>query len=90
MQESTLMVTEAIVAPFYAPIGDKYGRRPVILTLVVFWGFFAIGFGLVKSLFLAIVLRGCRMSHLTSFTRCFVRWQKLTGDQLGCWLVLVF
>lgn len=59
------MVTEAIVAPLYAPIGDRFGRRPVILTLVVFWGFFAIGFGLVKSLFLAIVLRGCRKFHFS-------------------------
>lgn len=56
------MVTEAIVAPLYAPLGDKFGRRPVILTLVGFWGFFAICFGLVKSLMLAIVFRGCRES----------------------------
>lgn len=56
------MVTEAILAPLYAPIGDKFGRRPVILILVVFWGVFAIGFGLVKSLMLAIIVRGCRES----------------------------
>jgi MFS family permease len=54
------MVTEAVVAPFYAPIGDKYGRRPVILLLTAFWGIFAMAFGLSKSVLVAVFLRGCR------------------------------
>lgn len=54
------MVTEAVLAPVYAPMGDKFGRRPVILTLLVFWGLFAMGFGMVKSVLIAVVLRGCR------------------------------
>lgn len=60
------MATEAILAPAYAPLGDRFGRRPVILTLVVFWGLFAVGFGLVKSVLLAVVVRGCR-KHVNLF-----------------------
>jgi MFS family permease len=56
------MATEAIVAPLYAPIGDKYGRRPVILLLTAFWGIFAMGFGLSRSVIVAVMLRGCRES----------------------------
>jgi len=54
------MATEAVIAPFYAPIGDKYGRRPVVLVLIAFWGIFAMGFGLSGSVITAVVMRGCR------------------------------
>jgi MFS family permease len=53
------MATEAVIAPFYAPIGDKYGRRPVVLVLIAFWGVFAMGFGLSGSVITAVVMRGC-------------------------------
>jgi MFS family permease len=59
------MATEAILAPFYAPIGDKYGRRPVILLLTALWGVLAMGFGLSTSVLVAVLLRGCRRSLCT-------------------------
>jgi len=54
------MATEAIVAPLYAPIGDRFGRRPVVLVLIAFWGLFAMGFGLSGSVIIAVLMRGCR------------------------------
>ena len=59
------MVTEAIIAPMYAPLADRVGRRPVMLTLTALWGVFAVGFGLVQSVWAAIVMRGCRECVLT-------------------------
>ena len=43
------MVTEAIMGPLYAPLSGRLGRRPVVLVLQCMWGVFAIGFGLVQS-----------------------------------------
>lgn len=54
------MVTEALVAPLYAPLADRLGRRPVVLVLTMFWGIFAVGFGLVQTVWGAIIMRGCR------------------------------
>jgi MFS family permease len=56
------MVTEAIMAPLYAPIGDRFGRRPVVLILTACWGFFAMGFGTAQSVLVAVALRGARES----------------------------
>jgi MFS family permease len=66
------MATEAVIAPFYAPIGDKYGRRPVVLVLIAFWGVFAMGFGLSRSVITAVFMRGCRESIIV----------QLAGDML--------
>jgi len=73
------MATEAVIAPFYAPIGDKYGRRPVVLVLIAFWGVFAMGFGLSGSVITAVVMRGCRESIES-------RYGPSTDSQLGCLL----
>lgn len=54
------MVTEAIAAPLYAPLADRIGRRPIVLTLTAIWAIFAIGFGLVQSVWAAVFMRGCR------------------------------
>jgi len=73
------MATEAVIAPFYAPIGDKYGRRPVVLVLIAFWGIFAMGFGLSGSVITAVVMRGCReWIHRDN--------GQMTDFQLGCLL----
>lgn len=58
--ESTLMVTEALAAPFYAPIADRIGRRPVFIPLVFLWGVFAIAFGFVRTPWGVVMLRACR------------------------------
>lgn len=73
------MATEAVIAPFYAPIGDKYGRRPVVLVLIAFWGVFAMGFGLSGSVITAVVMRGCRESVKSTCNQN-------TDSQLGCLL----
>jgi MFS family permease len=73
------MATEAVIAPFYAPIGDKYGRRPVVLVLIAFWGVFAMGFGLSGSVITAVVMRGCRESYYLGIVRS-------TDAQSGCLL----
>jgi MFS family permease len=78
-KESSFMATEAVIAPFYAPIGDKYGRRPVVLVLIAFWGMFAMGFGLSGSVITAVVMRGCRESLVSRYI-----W--MTDAQLGCLL----
>lgn len=72
------MATEAISAPFYAPIGDRYGRRPVVLILIAFWGLFAMGFGLSTSVITAVLMRGCRTSTILS-SGC-------ADGQSVCWL----
>lgn len=73
------MATEAVIAPFYAPIGDKYGRRPVVLVLIAFWGIFAMGFGLSGSVITAVVMRGCR-----ELIHTIIR--SITDFQLDCLL----
>jgi MFS family permease len=74
------MATEAVIAPFYAPIGDKYGRRPVVLVLIAFWGIFAMGFGLSGSVITAVVMRGCR--ELISSRHCS---NQLIPSWAACW-----
>lgn len=54
------MVTETFVAPLYGPISDRYGRRSIFLTAVLFFGVFAIGFGFASSVWMVIMLRACR------------------------------
>jgi len=74
------MATEAVIAPFYAPIGDKYGRRPVVLVLIAFWGVFAMGFGLSGSVITAVVMRGCCESLYTApCPRTDSQWDCLLG-----------
>ncbi|RSH81462.1 hypothetical protein EHS25_006819 [Saitozyma podzolica] len=58
MAESALMVCEAFTAPLYAPLADRLGRRPVLLVCLLFWGVFAVCFGLVQSVWATIVMRG--------------------------------
>ncbi|GFZ52020.1 hypothetical protein JCM24511_09792 [Saitozyma sp. JCM 24511] len=58
MAESALMVCEALTAPLYAPLADRLGRRPVLLVCLLFWGLFAVCFGLVQSVWATIVMRG--------------------------------
>lgn len=43
------MVTEALAAPLYAPLADRFGRRPVFIPLVFMWGVFALAFGFASS-----------------------------------------
>lgn len=75
------MVTEAFSAPLYAPLADRVGRRPVILVLIVIWGILAMGFGLVKTVWAAVLLRGgCRwMNGATNLTDGF------SGITCGMW-----
>lgn len=60
------MCCEAITAPIYAPLADRLGRRPVFLGCLFFWGIFAVCFGFVQSVGMAIVMRGCCESPLLS------------------------
>jgi len=54
------MVAEAVSAPFYAPLSDKLGRRPVILVLLVLWAVGGVGFGLCQSVWSAVAMRAYR------------------------------
>lgn len=62
------MVTEALAAPFYAPLADKFGRRPVFIPLVFLWGIFSFAFGFVGTPWGVVFLRACRESLLRSNT----------------------
>ncbi|TXT16068.1 hypothetical protein VHUM_00571 [Vanrija humicola] len=55
--ESALMVTEAVTAPMYAPLADRYGRRAVFVPLVALWAVLALAFGFVKSAVSAVGVR---------------------------------
>ncbi|WWC66835.1 uncharacterized protein I206_100742 [Kwoniella pini CBS 10737] len=55
--ESMMMATEAMSAPFYGPIADRYGRRPVLILLNAMWGVFGIAFGFSKTVLTIILLR---------------------------------
>jgi len=77
------MATEAIVAPLYAPIGDRFGRRPVILILTACWGLFAMGFGTAKSVLVAVVLRGARECQHSMNIRSRLILSGSTGGR-GC------
>lgn len=54
------MVAEALTAPFFGPLADRYGRRPVFLACVGLWGLGAIAFGLVRSVWTVILTRAFR------------------------------
>lgn len=47
-----------MTAPLFAPLADKYGRRPVFLTCVFMWGVGAVSYGLVSTVLGAVVGRG--------------------------------
>lgn len=51
------MVTEAISAPIYAPLADRYGRRPVFILLVFLWGVFALAFGYASGPWEVVLFR---------------------------------
>lgn len=53
------MITEAVTAPMYAPLADRYGRRAVFVPLVALWAVFALAFGFVRSALSAVLLRAC-------------------------------
>ncbi|KAL1413255.1 DNA ligase (ATP) [Vanrija albida] len=55
--ESALMVTEAITAPMYAPLADRYGRRAVFIPLVALWGVFSLAFGFASNAVTAVLMR---------------------------------
>jgi MFS family permease len=55
--ESILMVTESLAAPMYAPLADRYGRRTVLIPILVMWGVSALSFGFVWSPGSAVFLR---------------------------------
>ncbi|KAK8845553.1 hypothetical protein IAR55_006268 [Kwoniella newhampshirensis] len=57
--ESAMMVTESIMAPFYAPLADRFGRRPVLIILILLWGVFGVAFGFSKTVWTVIMLRAC-------------------------------
>jgi MFS family permease len=59
------MITEAMTAPLYAPLADRYGRRPVFMTCVFLWGVGAISFGFVGTVIGTVVGRGFCKSLLT-------------------------
>jgi len=64
------MITEAITAPLYAPLADSHGRRPVFLICVFMWGFGAVAFGLVNSVWAAVMMRGfCEFPYLSQRER---------------------
>ncbi|WVF66037.1 hypothetical protein IAT40_000775 [Kwoniella sp. CBS 6097] len=56
--ESVMMGAEAISAPFYGPLADRFGRRPILIILELLWGLFGTLFGLSTSVWMAIMLRG--------------------------------
>ncbi|WVQ80872.1 hypothetical protein IAT38_002979 [Cryptococcus sp. DSM 104549] len=57
--ESVMMVTESVSAPLYAPLANRFGRRPVLIVLEVMWGLFGMAFGLSKTVSAVIMARGC-------------------------------
>lgn len=61
MQESALQLTEAVSAPFYAVLGDKVGRRPVIIVLIFIFGLSGMAYGFVTSVWMAILGRAACM-----------------------------
>lgn len=54
------MLTEAMTAPLFAPLADRYGRRPMFLICVFFWGIGAGLFGFVGNVYLTVLARGFR------------------------------
>lgn len=54
------MIAEVITAPLFGPLGDRYGRRPVFLICVCFWGVGSVAFGLTQRLWTVILTRGFR------------------------------
>ncbi|OXG20565.1 hypothetical protein C366_02100 [Cryptococcus neoformans Tu401-1] len=57
--ESVMMVTESLSAPIYAPLADRFGRRPVLIVLEIMWGVFGVAFGFSSTVWVVIILRGC-------------------------------
>ena len=54
------MAAEAVTAPLWGPAGDRYGRRPIIIVLEFFFGFFGVAMGFAENIYLIVMLRGCR------------------------------
>lgn len=51
------MLSEATTAPFYAVLGDRVGRRPVIIVLIFLFGLLGMAYGFVTSVWMAILGR---------------------------------
>ncbi|ODN96307.1 hypothetical protein I350_08329 [Cryptococcus amylolentus CBS 6273] len=57
--ESAMMATESVSAPFYGPLADRYGRRPVLIGLEILWGVFGLLFGFSRTVWTVIIFRMC-------------------------------
>ena len=60
-----MMVAEACSAPFYAPLADKVGRRPVFITLLALWAIGGVAFGFCTTVWTAVLMRTWRGSSST-------------------------
>ncbi|WVR03616.1 hypothetical protein IAU60_000608 [Kwoniella sp. DSM 27419] len=56
--ESAMMGAEAMAAPFYGPLADRLGRRPVMIVLMLLWGVFGVAFGFTRTVWGVIFTRG--------------------------------
>lgn len=50
----------AVASPYFAQLGDEYGRKPVYLTGLAVWGLGSVLFGLQKTLAGVIIGRCLR------------------------------
>jgi MFS family permease len=85
--EGCLMLSEAVTAPVWAKLADRYGRRPVLI-----WGFAISVFpamlvGFSTEVWHIILLRALGKSCLTSDSRVSIGVQDIAIDmQLECLL----
>ncbi|WVQ76195.1 hypothetical protein IAR50_005857 [Cryptococcus sp. DSM 104548] len=74
--ESAMMATESISAPLYAPLADRYGRRPVLIGLEILWGVFGLLFGFSRTVWTVIIFRMC----LGALAGCGVISRTMVGE----------